>query len=312
MRKCSKEIGCVLVTFNRLEKLKKALSAYDVQTVLPSYVMVVNNCSTDGTEEYLSKWKEQESLYRRIVINMPENLGGAGGFYRGFQEGLKQSAEWIYVADDDAYPLEDAIEQLDNAILGIRELDNVMAVCTAVMENGKICIDHRRRAWIKRMTFKQMAVPEQEYRKTSFELQLFSYVGAVISKTGLRVAGLPRADYFIHYDDTEHSLRISKRGKILCIPAAKVIHDSQPHGKGFVDWRYYYNRRNFYCLEKYHIPLLYQYQRIVDRLDAITHILMNRKPRKYEIILEALRDVEKGKMGRHPIYRPGWKPDFAG
>lgn len=51
------EIGCVLVTYNRIEKLKKTLECYLTQTVPPKYILVVNNCSTDGTGEYLCQWE---------------------------------------------------------------------------------------------------------------------------------------------------------------------------------------------------------------------------------------------------------------
>ena len=46
------KIGCVIVTFNRLEKLKKALAAYDKQEVKPKYIVVVDNASTDGTNVF--------------------------------------------------------------------------------------------------------------------------------------------------------------------------------------------------------------------------------------------------------------------
>ena len=44
------KIGVVLVTYNRLEKLKIALKSYEEQTVLPKYILVVNNNSNDGTK----------------------------------------------------------------------------------------------------------------------------------------------------------------------------------------------------------------------------------------------------------------------
>ena len=52
------DIGCVIVTFNRLEKLKKTLNIYARQSLLPLYLIVVNNASTDGTDKYLEEWKQ--------------------------------------------------------------------------------------------------------------------------------------------------------------------------------------------------------------------------------------------------------------
>ena len=48
--------GVVLVTYNRLDKLKIALECYEKQSYLPKNIIVVNNASTDGTKEYLDEW----------------------------------------------------------------------------------------------------------------------------------------------------------------------------------------------------------------------------------------------------------------
>ena len=100
---CS-DIGCVVVTYNRLEKLKNTLRCYESQGLLPRYVIVVDNASTDGTYEYLEEWKKERELFDKIVIHSEENGGGSGGFYLGEEESLKRDADWVMLADDDAYP----------------------------------------------------------------------------------------------------------------------------------------------------------------------------------------------------------------
>ena len=56
------KIGAVVVTFNRLSKLKLSLEKFEEQIHIPSYIIVVDNASTDGTSEYLKKlllqWRE--------------------------------------------------------------------------------------------------------------------------------------------------------------------------------------------------------------------------------------------------------------
>ena len=49
------KFGVVLVTYNRLDKLKIALECYEKQKYLPKNIIVVNNASTDGTKEFLDK-----------------------------------------------------------------------------------------------------------------------------------------------------------------------------------------------------------------------------------------------------------------
>ena len=74
-------IAIVLVTFNRLEKLKIALKKYQEQTYLPKHLIVVDNCSTDGTREFLEQWEKIEDKYEKHVLRLSTNTGGAGGFY---------------------------------------------------------------------------------------------------------------------------------------------------------------------------------------------------------------------------------------
>ena len=77
------KLDLVIVTFNRLEKLKKALSCYEKQTSPFRNLILVNNCSTDGTKEYIDEWQREKTFFGKIVIHTDENLGGSGGFYLG-------------------------------------------------------------------------------------------------------------------------------------------------------------------------------------------------------------------------------------
>ena len=59
-----KNIGIVLVTYNRLEKLKIALSCYEKQKTKIDTMIIVNNCSTDGTFEFLEEYSKRELKYK--------------------------------------------------------------------------------------------------------------------------------------------------------------------------------------------------------------------------------------------------------
>jgi rhamnopyranosyl-N-acetylglucosaminyl-diphospho-decaprenol beta-1,3/1,4-galactofuranosyltransferase len=45
------QVTAVIVTYNRFELLKECIAAVKVQTYKPSSILVVNNNSTDGTEQ---------------------------------------------------------------------------------------------------------------------------------------------------------------------------------------------------------------------------------------------------------------------
>ena len=103
------QVTAVIVTYNRFELLKECIAAVKAQTYKPSFILVVNNSSTDGTTEWLN---QQHDL---IVIQQPNN-GGAWGFYTGLKEGYRTNADWFWVMDDDTIPLPTALEKLVNAI----------------------------------------------------------------------------------------------------------------------------------------------------------------------------------------------------
>ncbi|EKL2958607.1 glycosyltransferase, partial [Salmonella enterica] len=95
MMKCT----ALIVTFNRLEKLKKSVR----ETVKAGFssIVIVNNGSSDGTREWLSSLSEPAIT----ILNLNDNLGGAGGFKVGSQYICSYSnADWVFFYDDDAYP----------------------------------------------------------------------------------------------------------------------------------------------------------------------------------------------------------------
>ena len=69
------KIISVIVTYNRLSKLKKTLEAYDNQITHPYELIVVDNFSNDGTCDYLKQWVNCPSKYKKKVKSLKENLG---------------------------------------------------------------------------------------------------------------------------------------------------------------------------------------------------------------------------------------------
>ena len=63
------KIDAIIVTFNRLNKLKNALDAFEKQEYLPNRMIIVNNHSSDGTSEYLHKWKEKNASKFEVVLS---------------------------------------------------------------------------------------------------------------------------------------------------------------------------------------------------------------------------------------------------
>ncbi|MBQ9081788.1 MAG: glycosyltransferase, partial [Clostridia bacterium] len=77
----------VMVTYNRLSLLKQTLQAHLEMTVPFDDIVIVNNCSTDGTYEYLENVIKTHA--RVHVLHSKINAGGAGGFATGMAYALE-------------------------------------------------------------------------------------------------------------------------------------------------------------------------------------------------------------------------------
>lgn len=293
-------IGAVIVTYNRLEKLKKALAAYASQTVQPQYILVVNNHSSDGTEEYLDQWTKESSGYLRWAVHLEENTGGSGGFYAGLEKALNMPSDWIWLGDDDAYPEPDcfqkAVQFLENT-----PFPKAAAVCGKVITNGHIDTWHRRSLTRKFGFLYERQIPAGQYTQP-FEINFLSYVGSLLNREALQAAGLPERDFFIAYDDSEHSIRLNQRGKIICLPDIAVWHDTTEPIDGKRSWKRYYSMRN----------KLYSYKKHYGKTQAFLlscyYLLKNiQDPVLWRLTAAAVTDAYRGRLGIHPKYYPGWK-----
>ena len=235
------EFTAVVVTFNRLKCLKNALDSFENQIKKPSNIIVVNNASNDGTFEYLEDWKNENSEINKIVVHKDENSGGSGGFYEGLKVAKDMDAEWIWLSDDDAYPKNDVFKLAEDYIEN-NDTSDISAICSKIINNGEIDTWHRRRMSKGLIKIRWENVPEKDY-DDCFELDLLSYVGCIIKKEKLLKAGLTNKDYFIWYDDSEHSIRLRKEGRIVCVPEIVTIHNVKADRE--INWKYYYAIRNY-------------------------------------------------------------------
>lgn len=298
-------IVVVVVTYNRLEKLKKCLTSYEMQTFLPCSVYVVDNHSMDGTAEYLDSWAAEASAFGRKVLHSDVNLGGAGGFAWGIKNALAEKPDWIWIADDDAYLEPGCLEKiaLYYSALPLAERESTAALCAKVQGKEGISYLHRRRIHRNLLQLKEIPLSDGDYAKKSNEIDLFSFVGTAIRGDIVAKAGYPRADFFIMFDDSEYSLRCGQYGKICCLSDAVVFHDSAENEIEPKSWKHYYAFRNkiytyrlyfsgWHCFAEY-IKHLYMVLRYYNNVET------------WKQLSRAWRDARKGELGKNNRYLPG-------
>ena len=230
----------VVVTYNRLELLKRNISCLRKNEPL-SGIVVVNNGSTDGTAEWLA---DEPSLH---VISQ-ENVGGSGGFHTGIAEAYKLGADWIWCMDDDVFPRPDCLKSLlrhsgrkDVGILAPRRLME-----GKIYTNDFQGLDLTRpfASLYKGRLAKMNVTGPTEICGTAFE-------GPFIRREVVDKIGLPTKELFIFCDDTDYCIRTIQAGyKIMYIPEALMDKEKFFSGDSWKErskkkkWKRFYQVRN--------------------------------------------------------------------
>lgn len=242
----------IIVTHNRIELLKECINNALNQTAAAEKIIIVNNASTDGTDEYLKTQLFKNEIFE--VVESRENIGGAGGFNLGIEKALAHDTDWLLVIDDDAILEKNYAKSLLNQ-LQIHAENNreYQAAAGIVKVNGEIDIYHRR--YIANPGMRLKTFDEKNYQQETFECDIASFCGMFVKKTLVSKIGLPHKEYFIFHDDTEYSLRILKYSKFLVVTDAVLNHKTKTEQKQKprrYTWKDYYEIRNRLLYVKEH------------------------------------------------------------
>ena len=304
----SDRICAVVVTFNRKALLEECLAALLSQTRPLDEIIVTDNASTDGTEDII-RTRFADITYVRLA----ENIGGAGGFHEGMKLAFEKGHDWIWVMDDDAIPMADALEKLTNCPM--MPEDEVYALASAVLNrDGSNFLTHHRRVFDAKK-LKERVIGADKYEDDYFQMDTASFVGLLIRREAIEKVGLPLKHFFIRFDDTEYSLRVRGKGIMLTVPDSRVVHDergagsdkSTPRRQPF-DWRDYYGFRNrIYIYKKYGRSGLRFYRRLFRETllgIGVTLFFRRSKFQSTKILLRGTLDGLQGKLGKNIDFLP--------
>ncbi|EPC85090.1 glycosyltransferase [Lacticaseibacillus rhamnosus] len=237
------KVDCVVVTYNKLSLLKECLDAILNQTKLLNKIFVINNASTDGTQEYLDELQKKRSSI--VPINSDRNLGGAGGFNKGLVSFINFSdSDFVWVMDDDTIPDHDALEKLITA--------------KQKVDNKKIGYLSSNVRWIDgKAALMNIPIPSLEWNADAdhglVKVKSASFVSILFSREAIIQVGFPITQFFIWGDDVEFTQRMTKAGfSNYFVPDSFVIHKMKANvGTNIIDEtqksrikRYYYANRN--------------------------------------------------------------------
>lgn len=234
------KIYAVVVTYNRFELLKRNIACLRQNKPI-TQIVVVNNGSTDQTQQWLSEQKDLR------IINQ-ENVGGSGGFYTGIDFAFKEGADWIWCMDDDVFPRADCLEKM----LPYTNQKEVGILAPRRLQEGRI-FTHDFLSYNLSNPFKSMykdRISKMEVNKP-LKISGTAFEGPFIRREVVERIGLPNKDLFIFCDDTDYCMRTVLAGfSILYIPDALMdkqkffSNDTWAERSRKKKWKRFYQVRN--------------------------------------------------------------------
>lgn len=280
-------IAAVVVTYNRKELLFKCIECLEKQTAKGLSVLVVDNASTDGTEDDL---KPYVSDNRIIYYNTGENLGGAGGFSFGIEQAVKSGYEYIWLMDDDTLAHPDTLEKL---LAADRELSGNYGFLssTALWTDGSPCLMNVQ----KKDVFSHLKGEQSPIES----IGVATFVSLFLKSQVVREVGLPVKEFFIWTDDVEYTDRISSRYPCYLVRDSVVTHamksnigvDLAEENSGRLE-RYRYCYRNEIYVYRRHGFRGFMYLLAKDGYHALRILLKSKgsKSKKLGVMLSGIKD----------------------
>jgi len=230
------KVIAVVVTYNRQILLAQCIDALRNQTRKIDKILVINNGSTDNTELWLRSQEDIEFITQ-------ENVGGAGGFYKGIKTAFEKLYTWVWLMDDDGYPKEDALEML----LEGNDEELCLRNCAVINKDDK-----KSFVW---KTGNYSTLDELENKVIKNVAHPFN--GTLLHRKIIERVGFPKPDLFLWGDETEYLYRIIRKNKIPFYTKANSVHYHPASAYSYKnDWNfstnwkmYYYVRNRFHVLK---------------------------------------------------------------
>lgn len=285
------EILCVVVTYNRLQDLKKCIEALQNQTFTDFDILVINNGSTDGTDKYL------ESIKNNIKHINQSNQGGAGGFYKGMKYGYDNGYKWIWMMDDDGLPDNHQLEELFKYRKESWYL-NALVLDKDNKEQFAFIPDDKR---IKLNEIQKTDLTDKivhPFNGTFYNIELIKKIGFI------------KKEMFIWGDEKEYTFRAIKYG-IKPLTVTKAIH-YHPKEKGNKKSAipFFHSRRLIILIKPKHLS--HYYYRNLGYIDKVYRTFPKSLKQILVHTIYFIRKMDFSEMNKfYRYYLKGWENNYT-
>jgi len=262
---------CVVVTFNRADKLLHSLTMTLKQNV--DYIIVIDNASTDHTQSVL---RDLQLIDKRLIIDRQSiNRGGSWGFAYGMRkaDSILGGKGWLLLFDDDSWPESNCIQRFRSRIKSYREQEIALVASSVFASNG-IAVEANRpilNLFARPFDVLRSTLPHARSLRDLYHVpyKLLTSPGNIINVDAISFVGLfirldsvplglgryPRGALFIYSDDTSYTLNLSRMGCRAVLDTDLIFrHDTCAGGASTrwlkPTWKYYYVIRNSFIVNR--------------------------------------------------------------
>lgn len=272
----SPKVYIVVLNYNSFEDTKECIRSLDKIYYKNYNIVIVDNCSSDGSYEKLINIFSDYT-----IIRTDKNLGYAYGNNAGIKFGLDNGADYICILNSDVIVEKDFLDKL---VSKIEENDKIGIAGSCICDYHEKDIVQSMGANINlyfaaaRRKFKG----ENYFSIDSSDVDADYVEGAclLIKRDVFKSIGFIPENYFLFFEETEFCLKARKAGyKVMCIYASRVYHKGSSTISKFSNLSYSYLNRNRVIFVRRNSKW---YQKIIFSvyifIEGIGRILIRREP----------------------------------
>jgi GT2 family glycosyltransferase len=227
----TERVAVVVLNWNGWRDTLLCVESLRRQTVRPTWIVVVDNASTDDSGARLRQLGSDVTF-----LQSGGNLGFAGGNNVGIRWALAQGADAVWLLNNDATADIGALEAL---LATWRNRPNAGAIGTLIYEMARPnVLQCWGGGWINLWTGRAR---EFSYRVDEEGIDYVSGCSLFLPRKAVERGGLLDEGFFMYFEDAELSLRYRKAGFSLAVAeGALVFHKggaSSAPGRAQLAWR---------------------------------------------------------------------------
>lgn len=193
----SESVAAVIVTYRRVEPLRRSLDVVASQTRPVDHIIVVDNGCEEAVRDAVEK-------IGGIYLPSHTNLGGGGGFAYGFLTALALGVGAVWCADDDGRPADEHVLATLFDVATRHRLHEVSPAVANIDDPARLAFPLRQGLTWKRR--------RDELTGDFLEGIASLFNGALISTGAMEIIGVPDYRLFIRGDEVEYHRRLVRSG----------------------------------------------------------------------------------------------------